>query len=95
MLLVLVWLEVEIDAGMSSTEAVPLRSAQMMGQQKQQKRLKIIMTILLLLKVMKHTSMSVAILYPAVCISDIINKAGMCSKRIECLTSQPFSALYW
>ena len=37
--------------------------------------------------------MSAAILCPAVCVSDVINKASMCDKRFKDVTGQPFSAL--
>ena len=36
-----------------------------------------------------------AILYLAVCINDSMNKANMCGKSINCVTSQPLSALRW
>ena len=39
-------------------------------------------------------TMSAAILCPAVCTSDVINKAGMCGKCIKYVTSQRFSAFY-
>ena len=41
--------------------------------------------------------MNAAILCPAVCISDVINKADIkfCGKSIEYGTSQEFSVLHW
>ena len=38
--------------------------------------------------------MRAAVCGPAVCISDVIDKTGMCGKNIKHVTSQPFSALH-
>lgn len=46
------------------------------------------------LKVMKIT-LSAVILCPAMCTSDVMNRAGRCGKSIQHLVSQPFSALHW
>ena len=49
-----------------------------------------------LLKI-EHLTVSAAILCPVVCISDVMNKAGisLCVKIIEYATSQPFPALHY
>lgn len=39
--------------------------------------------------------MSVAILCPAACNNDVINKAGICGINIQYLTSEPFPTLQW
>ena len=36
-----------------------------------------------------------AILYPAVCVSDVLTKASRCGKGVKYVRSQPFSALRW
>ena len=43
----------------------------------------------------ENTIVSAAILYSAVSISDIRNKARMCGKTLKYVTSQLFSALRW
>ena len=39
--------------------------------------------------------MSFAILFPAVCVWDIVNKANMSWTRVYHTMDQPFSALHW
>ena len=43
----------------------------------------------------ENTTMSAAIFCPAVCVSDVMNKASMCVRSIKYVRSQPFSALHW
>ena len=43
----------------------------------------------------KNTTVSAANVCPAVCISDVTNKAGACDKRIKYAARPPFSAFQW
>ena len=43
----------------------------------------------------KNMTTNAAVLCPAVLISDVMNKAGLCGKSIKYIMSQPFSALHW
>lgn len=40
-----------------------------------------------------NMTMGTAILYPAGCISDILNKVGICGKSVKRVVSHPLSAL--
>ena len=36
-------------------------------------------------------NMTLTILCPVVCVSGVMNKAGMCDKSIKCVMSQPYA----
>lgn len=50
---------------------------------------------ILTLESCRHMTVSAGFLCPAVCLSDVINKARMCGRSIDYINSQPVSAGRW